>query len=74
MGSLRQFRLFALKYFFGLYSKYFINLQTLELGVALPSCPPWLRALWQPYSDCGLPAQEFVIERSSCAHQFGNSN
>ena len=44
MGSLRQFRLFALKYFFGLYSKYFINLQTLELGwhcpVALPGYAP----------------------------------
>jgi len=45
---------FALKYFFGLYFKYFINLQTLELGVALPRCPPWLRALWQPYSECGV--------------------
>jgi len=54
MGSLRQFRWFARKDFFGLYLKYFINLQILELGVALPRCPPWLRSLWQPYSDCGL--------------------
>ena len=54
MGSLRQFRWFALKYLFDLYFKYFINLQILESGVALPRCPPWLRALWQPHSDCGL--------------------
>jgi len=54
MGSLRQFRCFALKYFFGLYLKYFINLQTSELGVALPRCRPWLRALWQPCSDYRL--------------------
>jgi len=43
-----------LKYLFDLYFKYFINLQILELGVALPRCPPWLRGLWQPYLDCGL--------------------
>ena len=33
---MRQFRWFPLKYFFGLYFKYFINLKILELGVALP--------------------------------------
>ena len=53
-GSLRQFFWLALKCFFGLYFKYFINLQTLELEVALPRCLPWLHALWQPYSDCRL--------------------
>ena len=52
--SLRQFRWFALKYFFGLYFKYFINLKTLELGWHCPRCPPWLRAWWQPYADCRL--------------------
>jgi len=40
MGSFRQFRRFAQKYFFGIYFKYFINLKTLELGVALPRCSP----------------------------------
>jgi len=66
MGSLRQLRWFTLKYFFSLYFKYFINLQTLESGVALPRCPPWLCA----YCDNRIliagyrPAQEFVIERS----------
>jgi len=40
MGSLSQFPSFALTYLFGLNSKYYINLQTLELqgGIApLPS-------------------------------------
>jgi len=44
MGSLKQFRWFALKYLFGLHFKYFIKLQTLELGwhcpVALPGYAP----------------------------------
>ena len=47
MSSLRQFRWFALKHFFDLYFKYFINLQILELGVALPRCPPWLPVLFR---------------------------
>ena len=38
--SLGQFRWFALKYFFGLYFKDFINLKTLELGRHCPRCPP----------------------------------
>jgi len=38
---LRQFRWFELKYFFGLYFKYFINLKTLVLG---GHWPRWLRA------------------------------
>ena len=65
MGSLRQLRWFAVKYFFGLYFKYFINLKTLELGVALPRAFPG-------YASCGngiliaakRPAQEFVMDRS----------
>ena len=50
MGSLRQFRWFVLKCFFGLYSKYFINLKSLQLGGHCPRCPPlsttvlWLQA------------------------------
>jgi len=32
-----------MKYFFGLYFKYFINLKTLELGGHCPVAPPWLR-------------------------------
>jgi len=40
-------------YFFDLHFKCFINLKTLELGV-LPLLTPWLRAWWQPYSDCRL--------------------
>ena len=74
MGSLRQFRWFALKYFFGLYLKYFLHLQTLESGWHCPVALPG-------YAPCGnriltagyRPAQEFVIEQSSCAYQFGNS-
>jgi len=48
----------------------------LELGVALPRCPlsgytpDGNRILIVGYK----PAQEFLIERSSCAHRFGNSN
>jgi len=56
IGSLRQFRWFALKYFFGLYFKFSIDLQTLEVGVVLPRCSPWLRALCHPFSACGLQA------------------
>ena len=75
MGSLRQFRWFALKYSFGLYFKCFINLKTLELGWLCPVALPG-------YAPCGnrfliagyIPAQEFVIERSSCAHRIDNSN
>jgi len=45
------------------------------LGGIAPLPPPG-------YAPCGnsiliagyRPAQEFVIERSSCAHRFGNSN
>jgi len=37
IGSLRQIRWFALKYFFGLYFKYFINLKILELGWHCPT-------------------------------------
>ena len=40
MSSLRQFRWFAMTYFFGLYVKYFINLKTLALGGHWPRCPP----------------------------------
>jgi len=29
-----------MKYFFGLYFKDFVSLKTLELGVAVPRCPP----------------------------------
>jgi len=54
IGSLRQFRLFPLKYLFGLNFKYFINLKTLELGMALPRCHPWLRVWWKLYFGCGL--------------------
>jgi len=59
-GSLRQFRWFALTYFFGLYFKYFINLKTVESVVALTRCPPatrlvatvfWLRATDQRRSS-----------------------
>jgi len=58
-----------MKYFFGLYFKYFINLKTLGLGVALPCCPHSYapggnRILIAGYT----PVQEFLIERSSCAH------
>jgi len=59
IGSLRQVRWFVLKYFFGVYFKYFINLKTLELG-ALPPLPPWLRARWQLYSDCRLQTSERI--------------
>jgi len=53
-----------------------MNLKTLELGVALPRCPP---AGYAPGGNRILiagyrPAQEFEIERRSCAHRFGNSN
>jgi len=55
IGSWRQCRWFALKYFFGLYFKYLINLKTLEFWWwNCPVGPPWLRAWWQPYSDCEL--------------------
>jgi len=54
ISSLRQFHWFALKYFIGLYFKYSINLRTKELGEHCPRSPPWLRAWWQPYSDCRL--------------------
>jgi len=40
MGSLRHFRLFALKYFYSLFLKYFINLLTLELGWHFPVAFP----------------------------------
>ena len=75
IGSLRQFRWFALKYFFGSYFKYFINLKTSELGQHCPRCPygnaPGGN---QIMIVCYRPAPEFVIERRLCAHQFGNSN
>jgi len=34
--------------------KYFFDLQTLELGGHCPVATPWLRAWWQPHSDCRL--------------------
>jgi len=50
---------------------------TLKLGMALPRCPPprgyapgGNRILIAGYR----PVQEFMIERSSCAHRFWNSN
>jgi len=47
----------------------------MELGRTFPRCPPWLRAWWQTYSDCGLQTcAGFVIELSLFAHWFGNSN
>jgi len=39
ISSLREFRWFALKYFFGLYFKYFINLKTFRLGDIVPISP-----------------------------------
>jgi len=62
IGYLRQFRWFALQYFFGLCFKYFINLETLEFGVALPRCPPQLRAWCQPYSDCRLQNSAGILD------------
>jgi len=35
----RQFRLFALKYIFGFYFKYFINMETWELEDIVPVAP-----------------------------------
>jgi len=29
-------------------------MKTLKLGMVLPLCTTWLRAWWQPYSDCRL--------------------
>ena len=48
IGSLREFRWFALKYLFGLYPNILENWEW--------RCPPspWLHAWWQPYSNCGL--------------------
>jgi len=47
----------------------------LELGAAFSRFPPG----YPPGGNRILiavcrPAQEFVIEQSSCAHRFGNSN
>jgi len=63
-----------MKYFCDLHFKYIISLQILELGVAFPVALPG-------YAPCGnriliagyRSAQEFVMERGSCAHRFGNS-
>jgi len=57
-----SFVAFAPKYFFGLYFKYFINLKTLELGVAFPRCAPQLSAWWQPYSDCRLQNSAGILD------------
>jgi len=49
----------------------------LELGLALPRCPLATRlvATDNRILIAGYrPAQKFVIERSSCAHRFGNWN
>jgi len=54
IGSLRQFHWFALKYFFGLNFRCFINLKTLKLGGHCPVATSWLRAWLLPYSDCRL--------------------
>jgi len=53
-----------------------INLKTLELGGKLSPFPPGYspggnRILIANYRPARL---EFVIERSLCAHPFGNSN
>jgi len=46
-----------------LHFKYFINLKTLELGMALPRWPlPWLRAWWQPYSDSRLQISAGILD------------
>jgi len=64
-----------LKYIFGLYFNYFINLKTLELGGHCPRFPPgYVPGGNRILIAGGRPVQEFVIERSLCAHQFGNSN
>ena len=62
IGSLRQFRWFALTCIFGLYFKYFINLKTLTLGVAMLRLPPELRAWWQPHSDCRVQNSAGIID------------
>jgi len=65
IGSLRKCRWFALKYFFGLYFKYFINLKTLELGLALPvALPGYAPGGNRILIEGCRPAQEFVIERT----------
>jgi len=47
----------------------------LELGVALPRCPHSCAPSGNHILIAGYkPAQEFLTERSSCAHRFGNSN
>jgi len=59
----------------GLYFKYFINLKFLEMGVALHRFPHSYAPGGNRILIAGYrPAREFVIERSSCAHRFGNSN
>jgi len=72
---LRQFRSFTLKYFIGLHFKYVINLRTKELEDIVPVAPTGYTPGGNRILIAGYrPAQEFMIERSSCAHRLGNSN
>jgi len=70
--------LIALKYFLNLYFKYFINLKTLELGDIVPVVPsgyaPRGNRILIPGYRLAQAFVAFVIERSLCAHQFGDSN
>ena len=71
IGTLRQCHWFALKYFLGLYFKYFINLKSLELGGHCPRRPPGYVPGGNRILTAGYrPAQAFVIERSLCAYRL----